>query len=120
MALLLHDETARLISGTFAQSGPTIQNFVNGAMDESVPRRICSAINNAGSACDPSVDMQSIIDILENAPPSILLSNSLGESFFEFTWIPVPYDGTFFTENALDKYLEGRVNTGFEVSIWSI
>ena len=119
MALLLHDETAGLISGAFAQSGPTIANFFNGAMDESVPRRICAAVQATGSSlCDASGDIKSIVESLKSTPPSVLLANSLGENYFEFTWIPVPDDGVFYTEDALERYLEGRVNTGFEVLHW--
>ena len=117
MALLLHDDTASLISGAFAQSGPTIPNFVNGAMDEMVPRRICAAVQASGSACDASGDIQSIVDSLKSTPPSVLLANSLGENYFEFTWIPVADDGVFYKENVLEKYLDGRVNTGFELVI---
>ena len=117
MALLLHDDTASLISGAFAQSGPTIPNFVNGAMDEMVPRRICAAVQAAGSACDASGDIQYVVDSLKSTPPSILLANSLGENYFEFTWIPVADDGVFYKENVLEKYLDGRVNTGFELVI---
>ena len=117
MALLLHDETAGLISGAFAQSGPTIPNFVNGVMNETVPRRICAAVQAAGSTCDTFGDIQSVVDSLKSTPPSVLLANSLGENYFEFTWIPVADDGVFYTENALDKYLDGRVNTGFELVI---
>ena len=116
MALLLHDETANLIFGAFAQSGPTLANFFNGAMDENVPRRICAAVQTAGSSCDASEDIQSVVDSLKSTAPSVLLANSLGENYFEFTWIPVADDGIFYTENALEKYLEGNVNTGFEVS----
>ena len=117
MALLLHDDTASLISGAFAQSGPTIPNFVNGAMDETVPRRICAAVQAAGSACDASGDIQSVVESLKSTPPSVLLANSLGENYFEFTWIPVADDGVFYKENVLEKYLDGRVNTGFELVI---
>ena len=120
MALLLHDETAGLISGAFAQSGPTIPNFVNGAMNETVPRRICAAVQAAGSTCDPSEEIQLIVDSLKSTPPSVLLANSLGENYFEYTWIPVADDGVFYNENALEKYLDGRVNTGFEVTIVSL
>ena len=77
MALLLHDETASLISGAFAQSGPTIPNFVNGAMDEMVPRRICAAVQASGSACDASGDIQSVVESLKSTPPNVLLALSL-------------------------------------------
>ena len=49
MALLLHDESASLISGALAQSGPSAVNFINGDMDEEVSRKICARINDLGS-----------------------------------------------------------------------
>ena len=48
MALLLHDESASLISGALAQSGPSAVNFINGDMNEEVSRKICSRINDLG------------------------------------------------------------------------
>ena len=39
MALLLHNESASLISGALAQSGPSAVNFVNGDMDKEVSRK---------------------------------------------------------------------------------
>ena len=48
MALLLHDESASLISGALAQSGPSAVNFVNGDMSEEVSRKICARINDLG------------------------------------------------------------------------
>ena len=54
---------------------------------------------------------------MKSTPPSVLLDNSLGENYFEFTWIPVADDGVFYKENALEKYLDGRVNSGFELVI---
>ena len=60
--------------------------------------------------------MPEVVTGLKASQPSILLACSLGEGFFENTWIPVAHDGVFYTENALEKYLENRVNTGFEVS----
>ena len=81
MALLLHDETAGLISGAFAQSGPTIPNFVNGAMNETVPRRICAAVQAAGSTCDPSEEIQLIVDSLKRGvwTNANHLKNSMGD-----------------------------------------
>ena len=49
MALLLHNESASLISGALAQSGPSAVNFINGDMDEEVSRKICARINDLGS-----------------------------------------------------------------------
>ena len=48
MALLLHDESASLISGALAQSGPSAVNFVNGDMSEEVSRKICARVNDLG------------------------------------------------------------------------
>ena len=48
MALLLHDESASLISGALAQSGPSAVNFINGDMNEEVSRKICARINDLG------------------------------------------------------------------------
>ena len=48
MALLLHNESASLISGALAQSGPSAVNFINGDMDEEVSRKICARINDLG------------------------------------------------------------------------
>jgi len=63
--------------------------------------------------------MPKVVAGLKASQPSILLACSLG-GFFENTWIPVAHDGVFYTENALEKYLENRVNTGFEVSFLSM
>ena len=60
--------------------------------------------------------MPQVVAGLKQSQASILLACSLGEGFFENTWIPAAHDGVFYTENALDKYLENRVNSGFEVS----
>ena len=69
-----------------------------------------------GQVCDSAAEMPKVVEGLKASQPSILLACSLGEGFFENTWIPVAHDGVFYTENALEKYLENRVNTGFEVS----
>ena len=142
MALLLHDESASLISGALAQSGPSAVNFINGDMNEEVSRKICARINDLGTfpknilsifrhfqkmksvtlkgqICDSTAEMPAVVAALKESQPSILLACSLGEGFFENTWIPVAYDGVFYTENALEKYLENRVNTGFEVSFFT-
>ena len=117
MALLLHDESASLISGALAQSGPSAVNFINGYMDEEVSRKICARINDLGQTCDSEAEISEVVAGMKQAQPSILLACSLGEGFFENTWIPVAHDGIFYTENALEKYLDNRVNTGFELHI---
>ena len=72
-----------------------------------------------GQICDSTAEMPAVVAALKDSQPSILLACSLGEGFFENTWIPVAHDGVFYTENALDKYLENRVNTGFAVSFFT-
>ena len=68
-----------------------------------------------GQTCNSTGEMSEVVDGMKQAQPSILLACSLGEGFFENTWIPVAHDGVFYTENALEKYLNDDVNTGFEV-----
>ena len=70
-----------------------------------------------GQTCNSTGEMSEVVDGMKQAQPSILLACSLGEGFFENTWIPVAHDGVFYTENALEKYLNDRVNSGFEVSL---
>ena len=72
---------------------------------------------NEGETCHPDAEMPEIVAAMKQAQPSILLACSLGEGFFENTWIPVAHDGVFYTENALEKYLYNQVNTGFEVNL---
>ena len=77
------------------------------------------SVTSKGQTCDSTAEMPEVVAGLKESQPSILLACSLGEGFFENTWIPVAHDGVFYTENALEKYLENRVNTGFEVSFLS-
>ena len=77
------------------------------------------SVTSKGQTCDSTAEMPKVVEGLKASQPSILLACSLGEGFFENTWIPVAHDGVFYTENALEKYLENRVNAGFEVSFLS-
>jgi len=121
MALLLHDDTASLISGALAQSGGTPINFLYGTNDDSIVKIVCDAVNqNASRArfgCDSSQDIDAIISDLKTAEPRVLYQNAFGPSGFDYQWLPIPHDGVFYPTNVYDRYLNGDLNTGFELHI---
>ena len=119
MALLLHKPSTDIISGAIAQSGGTLLNFL-GSMStqpnqpinkEGINEEInemCFRLSN----CDNSTSVLNQLEQLKSVDGGELFDIGQEKGLL---WAPVPKDGIFWTENALEKYMNNELNTGFKL-----
>ena len=116
MALLLHKPSTELLSGAIAQSGGTMLNFLGTIGSQPIGSEeinlVISDICGRFSSCDASSPPIDQINQLKSVDGGALFDIGMEMQLF---WGPVPKDGTFWKEDALEQYMNNELNSGFKV-----
>ena len=116
MGLLMHQPSTELISGAIAQSGGTLLNFMGtigvGPIGKEGINDEISYICSRFSGCDNSTSVIDQLEQLKEVDAKTLFD--VGQEK-QLLWGLVPKDGTFWTEDALEKYMNNQLNTDFKV-----